>query len=469
MRTSRKILKNIFSLSFAEIANKGIIFITTAYLARVILPEGFGIIGLANSILVYFLLLVNLGFNTVGTREIAVYQEKTRNYVDAIITMRSLLAFVSYIALALITFFVIEKPENTKLVILICGLNLFSNAILLDWVYQGNEKMEVIAIRQVVTSTLNLLGILIFVHTKSDVVLAMSVTVASTMINALWMLFFYTKNYGRVKISFDFSLWKTILKDSIPITFSTFFITIINTLCILILSFFRNEVETGIYNAAYRVLLFVYIPSGIIQSAFFPVFSRSLTIYDRQSVYKKYFLFQSAIGVFIAISFFTFSEFVVGIVYGRDYKDTVEVLRYLMITSLIIYFNSSMMPPLIAWKKERKVLIAIALAAVVNIALNFALVPQLGPKGAALTTIFSELTFSLGLSIILIKTIQHYEFLNYLKLILFACISCGLGYLLGLTNIYALIPFLLSFFIYVFIIFSTKIITLQEIKEYIKK
>jgi O-antigen/teichoic acid export membrane protein len=122
--------------------------------------------------------------------------------------------------------------------------------------------------------------------------------------------------------------------------------------------------------------------------------------------------------VFIAISFFTFSEFVVGIVYGRDYKDTVEVLRYLMITSLIIYFNSSMMPPLIAWKKERKVLIAIALAAVVNIALNFALVPQLGPKGAALTTIFSELTFSLGLSIILIKTIQHYEFLNYLKLIL---------------------------------------------------
>lgn len=469
MRTSRKILKNIFSLSFAEIANKGILFLTTAYLARVILPEGFGIIGLANSILVYFLLIVNLGFNTVGTREIAKSELKIGNYVNAIVTMRSLLAVFSYIILLLITFFIIDKPEETKVVIAICGINLFSNAILLDWVYQGNEKMEVIAIRQVITSSLNLLGILLFVHTKSDVVLAMSVTVASTMINAVWMLIFYVKNYERIKISFDFTLWKLILKDSIPITFSTFFITIINTLCILILGFLRNDTETGIYNAAYRILLFVYIPSGIIQSAFFPVFSRAEFVADRQFIYKKYFLFQSAIGVFIAISFFTFSEFVVGIVYGKDYTATVDVLRYLMITSLIIYFNSSMMPPLIAWKKERKILFAIASAAVVNVILNFVLIPKYGPNGAAITTIFSELTFGIGLSIILINTIKHIEVLNYLKLIFFAGISCILGYFLELTNIYSLFPFLLSAIIYFLIIFLSKTITIQEIREYLKK
>ncbi len=61
MKGTRRILKNMFSLTVAEFANKGIIFVFNAYLARVILPEGFGIIGFANAFAAYFLLVVNLG------------------------------------------------------------------------------------------------------------------------------------------------------------------------------------------------------------------------------------------------------------------------------------------------------------------------------------------------------------------------------------------------------------------------
>ena len=146
MRTSRKILKNMFSLSIAEIANKGIIFITTAYLARVILPEGFGIIGYASSFIVYFILISNLGLNTVGTREIAKTPEKINKYVNSIFTARVFLSIFSYIGLFIIVLFYDFTIEE-KYVIWIAGINVIFNAINSDWVFQGIEKMEVAASR----------------------------------------------------------------------------------------------------------------------------------------------------------------------------------------------------------------------------------------------------------------------------------------------------------------------------------
>ncbi|MFA6570695.1 MAG: oligosaccharide flippase family protein, partial [Bacteroidota bacterium] len=182
MKQSKKILKNLFSLSVAEAANKGIVFVYNAYLARVILPEGFGIIGFATAYLMYFLLFVNLGFNTVGAREIAKDHSRTNKLVNTILTLRTIIAFVAY-AVLFLTAFLLDKPMMVKWVIWISGLNLFANAFLVDWVYHGNEKMEFLALRQVITSVLNLTGIILLVHQKDDVVIAMIVTVISTSLN----------------------------------------------------------------------------------------------------------------------------------------------------------------------------------------------------------------------------------------------------------------------------------------------
>ena len=96
MSSNKKIFKNMVFLTIAEIANKGMLFVSTAYLTRIILAEGMGIIGYANSILSYFLILVNLGFNIVGQREIAKFPELIKKYVNSIITIRLLLSIISF-------------------------------------------------------------------------------------------------------------------------------------------------------------------------------------------------------------------------------------------------------------------------------------------------------------------------------------------------------------------------------------
>ena len=65
-----KLVKNLFSLSLAEIATKGIVFFLNVYIARVLKVEGYGIITNITSIVVY-LTMINLGFNMVGLRAVS--------------------------------------------------------------------------------------------------------------------------------------------------------------------------------------------------------------------------------------------------------------------------------------------------------------------------------------------------------------------------------------------------------------
>ena len=468
MRTSRRVLKNIFSLTIAEIANKGIVFISTAYLARAIMPEGFGMLGYANALLVYFLLIANLGFNIVGSREIAKQHDLVPRYVNSIVTIRSLL---SVIALAGMFFmpYILNKDAPEKYVIWICSLNLLSNAILLDWVFQGIERMEVLAIRQVVTSLLNLAGIIIFVTSKSDVVIAMVISVAAAALNAGWMLLLYIKFYGGVKFNFDFKLWFNLLKSSIPISFSNFFIVILNTLNILMLGQLKTDHETGIYVAGFKLLVLTIVPSGIIQNAFFPLLSRADTIEEKQKLMQKYSLLMFLCGTFISCLFFTYSEFIITVTYGSNYLDTIVVLRVIMITSAIVYINTNFFPPLVSWQKERTVMYAIISGGIVNIILNLLIIPKYGAVGAAVATIFSEGTIMIGLSFQFYKVVRRLYIVNFLKSLAYSVSSCGIGYLCFRNGVHPVISATVSVIIFCFAIFAFKTITVNELKGYFAK
>ncbi|MHB8336405.1 MAG: oligosaccharide flippase family protein [Ignavibacteriaceae bacterium] len=71
LRITNQIFKNLISLASAEVISKIIALITAAYLGRALKPEGFGILGFATAFVSYFLLMVNFGLDTYGTRETA--------------------------------------------------------------------------------------------------------------------------------------------------------------------------------------------------------------------------------------------------------------------------------------------------------------------------------------------------------------------------------------------------------------
>ncbi|OGU11890.1 MAG: hypothetical protein A2X61_10170 [Ignavibacteria bacterium GWB2_35_12] len=468
MKQSQKILKNIFSLTVAETSSKVIVFIYNAYLARVIMPDGFGIIGFATAYLSYFLLFVNLGFNTIGTREIAISHLNTNKYVNSIISIKAIFAFIAYTVLFFSTF-ALDKPLIVKYIIWISGINLFSNAILLDWVFHGNERMEFLGLRQFLTSSLNLVGLILLVHSKNDIIMAMVVTVVSTALNSLWMLLLYFKLYGKIKFDFNISFYKEILKSSIPLAFSNFFIVILNTIAIVILGFLRSDQETGLYNAAFKFLSLAIFPTIIVQNAFFPLISRSNTLDERQKVMKKYFLLIFLIGAVISVGFFTYSDYLVMIVFGKDYISTSYLTRVLMITAVFVYLNTGRIVPLIGWKKEKLVMYSIIIGGVINIVFNLVLIPTYGAIGAAWASVVSEVAIAICLSYYFMKITKKLYLSDGVKMLLFSLVSYGIGFILFKYGFHPLITGFISILIFAFLNYVFKTITISEIKGYISK
>jgi O-antigen/teichoic acid export membrane protein len=468
MEAGRRILKNMFSLSAAEIANKGISLVTLAYLARVLTPEGLGVIGWANAFVLYFVFFVDLGFNVIGPREIAKNHEAIRRYVNNISTIKILSSVVSYICLVIIAI-LIDKPIESKYVLLISGLNVFANSILFNWVFQGIEKMGVIAVRQVTTSVLNLVGVLVFVHNQNDLILAMVIMIGSLLLNSFWMFFYYVKMYGWIKFEFDFVFWKELLKSSTPIALTLFIVTLYNNFSIFLLGILRTDFETGIYIVAFKMLTFVLIPTGIFQYAFLPQLSRSQTLGERQRITGKYVLLTILFGTILTAGCFTFSDFITVLGFGSKYKDSAIVIRMLMVSGMLAYLNVSYSAPLLSWNYEKKVFWAMLSGGVVNIVLNLILIPKFGVTGAGIASISTEITVLIVLSTIMYSVIKELYLKIFFKLLFFAIISCVGGYYLMIIGLYPLMAGTISLLIYIGFNFYFKTIRLTEIKEVIKK
>jgi len=393
-----KIASNLFSLTSAELAKRLLGFFTLVYLGRILDKGGFGILGFAAAFISYFILVVNFGFSTYGTMQIAKDHGKTSKYVNNIFSIRILLAVFFSLILILYLFFS-EKSFVIKYVILITGLNLFTNAIALNWVFQAVEKMQYIAIRQMLTGCLSLLGVIIFVHSTNDVLIAASILALSALLGNIWFIPIYKKLFDKIKLEFSFPFWKELLRESFPLAFASIMIGIYYNLDMVMLGYMKPESDVGIYNAANKIFLLGVIPFQLIFSAYFPLLSRvGLTDSPEfRSTIKNYAKFILGSGIISGVFLLTFSEKVVLLVFGKNYIESVVPLSILAMNVIIVSVNVFLGNPMMAWGKQKEYSIVISFGAITNIVLNFILIPKYTYIGAAFATLLAEITVFIGL------------------------------------------------------------------------
>ena len=468
MTDKKKIFKNLISLTFSEFFNKGIIFFSTMYLMRTIQPDGNGVIAFANSYLCYFLLFVVLAFNTVGTREIAKFPDKIKQYTDTITTTRLLLAVIIF-AIYCLVLFNVESSRETQIVTFILGFQLFANAINMDWVFQGLEKMEILAIRQVFTSTITFIGYLVFVHTRQDIYLAVIISSGSIMLNVILLFIYYIRSISKFNFSINWVLLKDILKSALPLTIYAFSVTVLNQTNNIILKFYADDYSVGILNAAFKVTQFALIPSIIIQMAFYPVLSRSINIDERKRIFKKFSTANIMFGAIITMALFIFSDLFIKTIYGAKYIESGSVLQTLAFTSIFVFISTSITPTLIAWQQEKKVMYAISIGSAFSLISNFILIPIYGKYGAAASNLIGEIAISIALSIAMFNVIKTVLLKEIIFFSIIAFIAGFVGYYLKEFGINQILTLVITLILFIIMTLFSKLIDLKDFKGLIKR
>jgi len=391
-RIGRRILKNFISLTGANVVCKALAFISTAYLARVLSTEGFGILGFAQAVIVYFQLLLNQGLDTYGTREIARNDEDIPRYVNNILTIRLILSVVSYSLLALFAF-LIPKPLIVKGVILILGLKLFEIAFNIKWVFQGTERMEWIAASRIAQQVLFVAGVLLLIKKPEQILNVPILQVGTGAVGVAALIHIYRKKSRRIKFEIDLPFWKEIFSQSLPMAASYLLIQIYLNFDMLLLGFTHSDKTVGLYNAAYKVITIINLFGLYYFTTLFPNISR---MYKSSTEKMGGLLSKSLkniilIAVPLCIGGTIVARPLITFIFGNDFAMSALPFKILIWNVAVIWISLHYGNTLIACNRQNQYLVGVAIGAVTNIILNLIFIPRYGMTAAAVTTVLSEL------------------------------------------------------------------------------
>lgn len=440
MSVTRQVLKNAGALTAARGVTAVLTLVTMVYLARVLEPGAFGILNWALAYLAYFKLLPDLGLGVYGQREAARDHARVPHLVSHILSLRVLLAVVAFVAY-LGVLATLDKSALFKTVVAIQGLALFGFALTLEWTFKGIERMEVLAVRNVIVSVLTLGVTLLLVREPDQVVLAAAATVVGILAGSGWLLLTYRRTIGPLRPRVALPVWRRMLGPALPIALAHFLASINANMDQLMLGLMRTEQEVGWYAAAYRLLLAAMIPAQIILQAFLP--SLSAAYGDRSAMAERGRMFATtlfAFGLPVAAGGFLFAPELISL-FGERYTPAVPAVLLLMGTAALLYVNMAFGNPLIAWDRQRLYMYALLAGALANIVLNFTLIPPFGLTGAAAATVASEFVVLLGVAAFYYREARHLYFGAFLRSVAATAIAVG-----GVLSLRALldVPFFLA-------------------------
>lgn len=439
------------------------------YLMRTIMPEGNGVLAFAGSYLSFFTMFVILAFNTVGTREIAKAPNLLKEYTDTIITTRFLLSIIVY-AIYSILLYSLGISEEKKLVTLITGLALFASAINLDWVFQGIEKMKVLAIRQVLTSSFTLIGYLLLVHSRSDIYAASIIIAVSNLANVSWLFVYYIRTEHKFNFRINPILLKSILNSAIPLSVFIFSVTVLNQASVMIMEFYDLSTDQiGIFNSAFKIVQFAIIPSTVVQMAFYPVLSRSTELSERKRIFSTYSNLNIVFGAWIALLIFLMPEMVIQLTVGLKYASAIPLLRMYIVAAFLMYVNTSLTPVLIAWNFEKKVMYSMLIGCIFSFIGNIWMISSYGVTGAVYASILGEFTIGIMLSISLYQAVKIHLFKQLFLTILISILSASIGYIMIYLGIHSIITGIITTLVFFILALQFKIIRITDLKGIIKR
>lgn len=366
------------------------------YLVRVIGPDKFGAIAFAQAVVVYFNLITNLGTNLYAPREIAVSKgdnSKISSLISNILFMKLvflLAAILAYIAVV----YAVPKFRVEMTLFMFTGGNLIMTALLPTWFFQGIEKMGNIAIANLLSRALGVCLIFAVIRQASDYVY---VPLISVLAQILGLLFMYYIMFAKEKIKVvrpDIYSMRKITKESLPLFISNISISIYTGINTVVLGFLTNNTVVGYYSASERLVRAGLSIEGQLGAVFYPHISKLVAISKEQAItaIKKAFVVTMLFAIPATTFIFFNADEIIRLVFGNKFSLSVVPMQILSFLFIIIGLSNVFgFEILLPFGKRKELMKPIVTAGIVNLVLNFILVPFLKQDGAAVTFLVSEI------------------------------------------------------------------------------
>lgn len=406
---TKRIAKNFSWLFLGAVISGGFNFLSIVYLARVIGASAFGLFQFAQAFLLYLIIIVDSGLSFYGTSEIAKNKDKTGMISFNIFVIRLMIALLIFSA-SLILLYIIPIASDIRLLFILTFLLVFYRALNSDWVFQGLEKMEYSALSKALFSVLSFLTIILIVKESGDLYkIPLIQFIVGTLLSFIFIFLLIKFFFSIKKTDLSPRTWLRTFFLAVPLGASTILLLIYDNLDTIMLGLFDQPAVVGYYNAAYRIF---YVFTGVLSlwiTVVYPVVSHRLAENKiKAELFLSKFLRITVLLMLPLTAFiFLIAPVIVQFVFGSQYHNSIPALQILILAIIpLIVLNTFGGLILVAGGHFNQFFWAVMAGAVVNIVLNYFLIPSFSLIGAAIATV-AAYTFGGMAAFILSRQIIH--------------------------------------------------------------
>lgn len=391
-----KVLKNYLLNSSYQLLIVIIPIITIPYISRVLGTTAIGINTFTYAIIQYFVLAGSIGITTYGNREIAYHQadkKKRSQLFWEISFLRFCTIAISFLAFCI---FLAFQRQNFK-IYLLQSIAIIAAAFDISWYFMGVENFKRTVGRNFVVSIISVICIFTFIKSPKDLPIYILIITASSLIGNLSLWPYLRKEIFAPswdKIGIRHHLKPTLLLFLPQI--ATQIYTIANKTMI---GLFDGKTASGFFyqsDSLIKVTLSLVTSLGVVMLPHVSNLFSKGKLEEVRTTLKKSFDLMTGLAVPIMFGLMGISLHFADFFFGPEWQ---AVGPLIMLEAPIIIFiawsNVLGIQYLLPLNRMKEFTTSVTIGAVLNILINFALIPLWGLTGAMIATVIAEASVSI--------------------------------------------------------------------------
>lgn len=340
----KKLIENIISLATIKGLQYLLAFITFPYLVRVLQVEQYGLMVFAQSIVQYFVLLTDYGFNLLGPREIAQHDSVVERGIvfSNILFSKLLLLALATVVFVCSLYCLGQYSEVDTALYFTFYLMVIGNVLFPVWFFQGIQQMRYITFVNIVANVFRVAGIFLFVKQSQDYLLAAFFQAIVPFVASVfsWMILF--KDYPEVLVLPTKAGIKKMFFDGWSIFTSTIAINLYTASNIVFLGMLTNNVVVGYFSGAKKIIDNITQLISPITQAVYPYVSKkaSASKTDALRFLHKIVVVLGGGNFLLSTFIIAFADLIVKLLLGSGYEQSVLLLRIMAFLPVIISLSN---------------------------------------------------------------------------------------------------------------------------------
>jgi O-antigen/teichoic acid export membrane protein len=371
----------------------GVSLFVGIYVARFLGPEKFGLLSYTVSFVWLFSSLAAFGLNNILVRELVQSPEQRNKLLGTVFWLKVFGTFVMATAITAVLQFFEEDQQTYWMIVLIALGFLFQTTNVIELCFQAQVQSKFIVLAQVVQLFITSIFKIYLIWIQAELIwFAFALMMDQAVAAALFLIMYHWKIGWFPFFSFNWKRAKKLMGGAWPLIFSGMIVLMYMKIDQVMLKEMLNTKAVGDYAAAVKLCEALYFIPMAIMASLFPVViearKESREVYENrfQKIYEM--MVWGSLLVAIPISFL--ADWFIQILYGTNFQEAAVVLKIYIWGFVFVSLGVASSHWLVAENLEKHALVRSFLGAILNICINWYLIPIYGITGAAYATLITQ-------------------------------------------------------------------------------